>query len=157
MLIKVRYFYFFILAAIALNACDSRSEYSDFNATKSIHLEEHTVKVLVGMPMDMLLLNDLVIILDDQTERFFHVFSKDNFNYLGSFIRKGRGPGEEVMIAPYFKMHASDEIMYHNGNDLKIARLVYTDDTLNLVIHDKYDLPARMRNCTDFFLINSRY
>lgn len=155
---KTPYFIFFILIVLVLNACNSKSEpysdYSDFMAVKNIQLEEHDVSVLIGMPMDMLVMNDLIIILDAQTEKFFHVFSNDSFNHLGSFIGKGRGPGEEVAILPYFKIHANDEILYQSDNDLKVAKIINSDSSLGIVIHDKYDLPDAMRDGTDFFMVN---
>ena len=152
---KTPYFIFFILIVLVLNACNSKSEnYSDFMSVKNIQLEEHDVSVLIGMPMDMLLMNDLVIILDGQTDKFFHVLSKDNYNHLGSFIRRGRGPGEEDAIYPFFKKHSDDEILYQTDHDLQVAKIINSDGSLDLVIHDKYELPATMRDGSDFFFVN---
>ena len=130
-------------------------QYADFNTVKNIKLDEHNVSVLLGMPMDMLIMNDLAIILDHQTDRFFHVFSIDSLNHLGSFIRKGRGPGEEVAIDPYFKIRTSDEIYYQSQNDIKVARITTSKDTLRMVIQDKYELPASRCNSLDFNLVNN--
>jgi len=155
---KMPSFIFFILIVLVLNACNSPSadysDISDFKTVKNIKFDEHNVSVLLGMPMDMAVMNDLVIVLDGQTDRFFHVFSTDNYNHLGSFIRRGRGPGEEVFIAPYFKIHANDEIMYQSEKSLKIAKIIMSDNSLDIVIHDKYDLPSSMRDGSDFFLVN---
>ena len=147
---------FLILIVLVLNSCNSPSvKYSDFMTAKNIQFEEHDVSILLGMPLDMLVMNDLVIILDHQTDRFFHVFSKDSFNHLGSFIRKGRGPGEEVEINPAFKIHANDEILYQSDNDLKVAKIIMSDNSIDMVIQDKYDLPISMRYGVDFFLVNN--
>lgn len=156
MLMKTPSFILFVLISLVINACKSPSvQYSDFMTAKSIQFEEHDVSVLLGMPMDILLMNDLIIVLDHQTDRFFHVFSKDSFNHLGSFIRKGRGPGEEVYINPFFKIHADDEIIYQSESDLKVARIVISGDSANMVILRKIDLPAAMREGVDFFLVNN--
>jgi hypothetical protein len=153
---KIPSYIFLILIVLVLNACNNKSvPYSDFVSVKNVQFEEHDVSILLGMPMDMLVMNDLVIILDDQTVRFFHVFSKDSFNHLGSFIGKGRGPGEEVAISPYFKIQAKDEILYQSDFDLKVAKIIMTDNSLDMVIHDKYDLPAALRDGSDFFLVNN--
>jgi hypothetical protein len=149
---------FFILIVLVFNACNSPSadysKYSDFMSVKTIQFEEHDASVLLGMPMDMLVMNDLVIVLDAQTDRFFHVFSKDSFNHLGSFIGKGRGPGEEEDIWMFFKKHSDDEILYQTSLDLKVAKITNSDSSLDIVIHDKYDLPAAMRDGADFFMVN---
>jgi len=157
MLMKTPSFILFIFIVLVLNACKRPSvHYSDFQTTKNIQFNEHDVSVLLGMPLDMLVMNDLVIILDHQTDRFFHVFSKDSLNHLGSFIRKGRGPGEEVYINPFFKVHADDEIIYQSESDLKVARIVISGDSIEMVIIKKFDLPAAMREGVDFFLVNNR-
>jgi hypothetical protein len=155
MLMKTPSFILFVLISLVINACKSPSvQYSEFLTAKSIQFEEHDVSVLLGMPMDMLLMNDLLIVLDHQTDRFFHVFSKDNFDHVGSFIRKGRGPGEEVYINPFFKIHADDEIIYQSESDLKVVRITLSDNSIDMVIHKKYDLPVAMREGVDFFLVN---
>ena len=150
---------FFILIVLALNACNTQSkndsEISEFMTVKEIRFDEHNISALLGMPMDMLLMNDLLIVLDHQTDRFFHVFSKDNFDHLGSFIRKGRGPGEEVYINPLFKVHADDEILYQSEDDLKVAKIIKSENSLDIIIHDEYDLPVSMRNGVDFFVVNN--
>ena len=157
MLMKTPSFILFIFIVLVLNACKRPSvHYSDFQTTKNIQFNEHDVSVLLGMPLDMLVINDLVIILDHQTDRFFHVFSKDSLNHLGSFIRKGRGPGEEVYINPFFKVHADDEIIYQSESDLKVARIVISGDSIEMVIIKKFDLPVAMREGVDFVLVNNR-
>ena len=159
MIIKMPSFIFFILIVLVFNACNSKSgpdsKYSDFMSVKNIQLEEHDVSVLLGMPMDMLVMNDLIIILDAQTDKFFHVISKDSFNHLGSFIRKGRGPGEEVYINPFFKLHANNEILYQSDNDLKVAKINMTGNSIDMVILNKYELPDEMHEGVDFFLVNN--
>lgn len=155
---KTSSFIFFILIVLVLNACSSNSvnysDYSDFTTVKNIQFDEHNASVLLGMPMDMVVMNDLIIILDGQTDRFFHVLSKDNYNHLGSFIRRGRGPGEEVLIVPYFKIHGNDMILYQSDHDLKVAKIIMSGNSLDIVIHDKYDLPTSMRISSDLFLAN---
>ncbi|MBM3420240.1 MAG: hypothetical protein FJY11_03805 [Bacteroidetes bacterium] len=147
----------FVLIFLVLISCKSPSvHYSDFQTTKNIQFDEHKVSILLGMPMDMLVVNDLVIVLDQQTDMFFHLFSIDSFNHLGSFIRKGRGPGEEVFISPFFKIHADDEIIYQSESDLKVARIFLSGDSANMVILRKIDLPAAMREGVDFFLVNNK-
>lgn len=153
---KTPSFILFVLIFLVINSCKSPSvQYSEFLTVKNIRFDEHEVSILLGMPMDMLLMNDLLIVLDHQTDRFFHVFSKDNFDHVGSFIRKGRGPGEEVYINPFFKIHADDEIIYQSESDLKVVRITLSDNSIDMVIHKKYDLPVAMREGVDFFLVNN--
>lgn len=56
----------------------------------------------VGNCIDIQIVNDSIMICQDQATDsdpyFFKAFSTDSHRYLGSFIRKGRGPGE--MISP---------------------------------------------------------
>jgi hypothetical protein len=159
---KTPTFIFFILIISVLNACNSNSvhysdysDYSDFVTVKNIQFDEHNVSVILGMPWDMVVMNDMVIILDGITDRLFHVLSKDNYNHLGSFIRRGRGPDEEVEIFPFFKVHAKDEILYQTNNDLKVAKVIMSENSLDIIIHDKYYLPTSLRDGSDFYLVNN--
>jgi hypothetical protein len=147
-----------ILTVLVLNACTSRSvDYSkitEFNTVKEIEFEEHSVAVLLGMPMDMLIMNDLVIILDGQTDRFFHALSIEDYSHMGSFIRRGRGPGEEEAIAPYIKAYEGNQLLYQTMHDLKAAKVTKTDSSIDIVIHNTFDLPESLRMGSDFFLVN---
>lgn len=79
MIMKTLTVFFFVIIVVVLTACNkpTATNYADFMTAKNIQLDEHTVSVLLGMPMDMLIISDFLIILDGQPDRFFHVLSKD--------------------------------------------------------------------------------
>ena len=148
--------FLFFLIVIVLNACNRppATNNADFMTAKNIQLDEHNISALLGQPIDMLLVNDLIIVLDLKTDRFFHVFLKDNYTYMGSFIRKGRGPGEETFIRPYFKKHTNDKFYYRSADDLKMAKIKMDNDSLDIIIQDRYNLPKSMLNNVDYFLVD---
>ena len=156
MIMKILTVSFFVLIVMVLNACITPPEtnYANFMTTKNIQLDEHNISALLGMPGDMVVLNDLIIVLDWKTDRFFHVFLKDNYNYIGSFIRKGRGPGEETFIHPFFKVHTNDKFYYQSADDLKMAKVKRDSDSLDIIIHDRYNLPESLLTGVDFFLVD---
>lgn len=141
---------------MVFNACNrpTATNYADFMTTKNIQLDEHNISALLGMPGDMVVVNDLIIVLDFLTDRFFHVFLQDNYNYIGSFIRKGRGPGEETFIHPFFKVHTNDKFYYQSADDLKMTKIKRDNDSLDIIIHERYNLPESLLNDVDFLLVD---
>lgn len=148
--------FFFVLIVMVLNSCNRppATNYADFITEKNIQLDEHNISALLGQPHDMMVVNDLIIVLDPKTDRFFHVFLKDNYNYIGSFIRKGKGPGEETHISPFFKVHTNDKFYYKSADDLKMAKIKMDNDSLDIIIHDRYNLPKSSLTDVDFFLVD---
>jgi hypothetical protein len=144
------------LIVLLLNSCSRQQEinYADFPSVKNISFNEHNISAMLGMPMDMVIMNDLIIILDGQTDNFFHVFSKDKFNYLGSAIKHGIGPNEETVIYPYFKNYGNDKILYQCDDNLKIASVIVSNNSFDLVTHKQYDLPTSSLTDADFFIVD---
>ena len=141
---------------MVLNACKTPlgTNYADFMTAKNIQLDEHNISALLGQPHDMVVVDDLIIVLDSKTDRFFHVFLKNNYNYVGSFIKKGRGPGEETRISPFFKVYTNDKFYYKSADDLKMAKIKMDNDSLDIIIHDRYNLPQSSLTDVDFFLVD---
>lgn len=156
MIIKTLTVFSYVLIVLILNACNNppAKNYADFMTEKNIQLDEHNIPAVLGQPIDMLVVNDLIIVLDSKTDKFFHVFLKDNYNYIGSFIRKGRGPCEETYIRPFFKVHTIDKFYYESDDDLKMAKIKMDNDSLNIIIHDRYNLPTSILTDNDFFLVD---
>ncbi len=147
-----------ILSLINLffNGCNMQTEtdYTEFLSVKKIHFDEYNIPAKLGMPVDMVVHNDFVIVLDAKTDRFFHVFATDRFNYLGNAIRQGRGPNEEIYIGSYFKNYGNDKILYQSVDAVKIAKIELSNEGLDLEVVDQYELPESSRMDTDFFKIN---
>ncbi len=144
------------LIILFLNGCNrlTKKDYAEFQSVKTIHLNEHSIPSILGMPADMVVQNDLVIVLDQQADRFFYIFSKERFNFLGNAVRRGRGPKEEIFIAPYFRNYENDKILYQSNDAVKIANIELSSDGLDIVVVDQYDLPELSLMDTDFFKIN---
>ncbi len=150
------FLFFSFLFLIAINSCSTSpvTGHADFATEKSMPFKEHNISALMGMPMDMLILSDLIVVLDSQTDNFFHVFSIEDFNYRGSFISKGHGPGEEIFIHPYFKAYSDNEFYYQAAEKLKIALVNKDDDSINIIVEDEYILPTSSLSDIDFFIID---
>jgi hypothetical protein len=98
---------FFILIVLVFNACNSPSadysKYSDFMSVKNIQFEEHDASVLLGMPMDMLVMNDLVIVLDAQTDRFFMFFRRTVLIILAVLLEKEEGRARRKIFGCFLR------------------------------------------------------
>ena len=78
--------------------------------------------------LDIKIVNDTVLVLMDQANDInpyhFKAYSTDTFEYLGSFIRKGRGPGE--MLSPYVMRTNPDE-KYLTLRDNSVSQVFVVD------------------------------
>ncbi len=147
---------YFLTIITTFYSCKTTNEINqiDFPINKNVKLTEHSTSALIGMPGDVLLHNNFIIILDLQTNNFFHLFLKKDFTYKGSFIRRGAGPNEENFIFPYIKKYSDDEFYYQCQDGLKIAKIEYDSTSLNINSHIKIDLPIEALLDIDFWIMN---
>ena len=100
---------------------------------------------------DLQIVNDTVLVISDQIKEFgqchFKAYSLNDFSYLGSFIRNGRGPGE--MIDPRLTGGNSPETCVGIDDCQKDqAYIVDVKESLTSgqpAIVRKYDLPSNNR------------
>jgi hypothetical protein len=71
---------------------------------------------VVSQPMHIVLLETALVITDLKSDHFFHIFNYPGFTYSGSFVRKGKGPGEELFINPFVHKTQDDLIVYQSVN-----------------------------------------
>ena len=147
-----------ILAILLFSGCqpESKNEITEFPVLKTIGFKEISVPDILAIPGEIIVQNEKVIVLDLETDWFFKVFSMESFDFLGSIIRKGRGPEEEVMISPYFRAYGDDAFLFQGAGTVKIGKVRTSQDGLAFDLTEKYELPVEMYDDTDFFLINGK-
>lgn len=94
------------------------------------------------------IVRDSILVLQDHTSDnnsyYFKAYSTNSFEYLGEFIREGRGPGE--MLRPHIaRCCSSEEYLNMNINSAEKAYSVDVEKTLeseNPDIVHSFDLPS---------------
>jgi hypothetical protein len=138
-----------------LFACNRPSEknYIEFQLEKTIDFTEYRISDIIGMPVDMVVQDDKVIVLDHKSDWFFHVFSVNGFDYLGNMFRRGMGTGEEIFLGMYLRAYGNDAILYQSHNAVKIATMGFRNERIEGVVVEEYKLPELLSGDNDFFKI----
>lgn len=92
------FFGFFLLCI--LHGCNNKpfQVFEGFPREKNLsHKLIESQQVFVN-PQEMVFIKDALIVLDGSNDFFLHAFDSETSQYLGSYIRKGRGPDEETQI-----------------------------------------------------------
>lgn len=53
-------------------------------------------------PSELLICGDTLVVYDDKLDKLIHLFNKESGKHIGSFINKGRGPGEATFFNSIF-------------------------------------------------------
>ena len=141
-----------MLISLLVVSCSSQDTTKIVRAEKVVSLSIDTT-FSVSFPelsdiFQIRLINDTLLVFQEQTNEdaiyHFKVYSTNTFNYLGSIIRNGRGPGE--MIQPHMAISDSKE-KYLNINLNAIEKAFSIDVNNSLeeqspqIVHT-YSLPS---------------
>lgn len=132
----------------------SNQDFYEFPESKSIVFNEVIESEVLGLPGDVSFYKDMILVCDQQTDWFFKVFSNNGFEYLGSVVRRGNGPTEEISIMPIIRPFGQDAILFQGTSTIKTAKILANKDSLYLEVIDEIDLPAQMYDDTDIFFLN---
>ncbi len=145
-----------VITLLNLMGCisPSKTEFIDFPVSQTLNLEEFDVAGKLAIPAEIAICNDMIVVWDQQTDYFFKVFSLENFDYLGSLVRRGRGPEEEIEIAPFLRRIGEGAFLFQTISAMKIANILTHQEGLDLEILEEFTLPAEMYDDADIFMVN---
>jgi len=132
-----------------------KPDYLEFKTSKTLIFKEVGIPNLFRSPADLVLNQDLILVYDFQLEWFFHAFTAKDYSHIGSLIRRGRGPEEEVFIAPYFKLIGKDTLLYQNHNSVKLGRIEMEAEGVDLSVLNEFNLPTEIQGNLDFFKLDT--
>ncbi len=147
----------FLFSIVLLGSCHSpsKTEFIEFPVSKTLTLEEFDVSDMLAIPGEITIYKDMVVVWNQETDWFFKIYSLENFDYLGSLIRRGRGPEEEIEISPFIKTIGEDTILYQGSSTVNKARILKLQEDLYLEVLEEYTLPDEMYDDTDIFMVNN--
>lgn len=125
-----------------------------FPEKRDVTFEEFLIQGQLAAPGEIKIIDDHIVLFDVYSDFFFHVFSDNDFRSQGTLVRRGRGPGEEVMVFPYFSSPEKGTLMYQNHNSIKFAKLDEKTGGLDMAAFSIIDLPNELSLSGDFFIIN---
>jgi WD40 repeat protein len=133
-----------------------KNDIIDFPVIKSASLFETEIPNLLAMPQNLVILDDHVIIYDAMTDWVFKVFFREDFEFKGQFIRRGRGPLEEVFVSHLFRGSGDNTLLFQTTSAVKVARIQEGTNGIDLLVLNEHALPANMLGDSEFFLLNDK-
>lgn len=146
--------YIFLLSCLLIN-CTNKNiliEFEKFPKEMVLNSKEIIAPDIFFMTSDMVVSDSFLIALDIKSDKFFHVFKLPEFNYLGGFIGRGNGPGEEFMIMPFFMILKDNNFMYQTINSVKIVKFNYLENKIEII--KKINLPDELLDLMASFMLN---
>jgi len=149
---------YFVMVFFVL-ACQP-AEYKNFKVfPKEVFLVANIIETpqVLMKPMEVLILDEAVIVKDFKADHFFHVFSNPGLKYLGSQVRRGRGPGEEIFIHPGIQKTLGNSFFYQTMNGLNT--ISFSTENQELQIVESIILPSNFTffDFQDLFKISDLY
>ena len=142
---------------LVLGGCrESKKDILVFSVEKKATLTQIGIQEVLAMPENLLVHGDKIIVHDAGTDWVFKVFAREGFDFLGNFIRRGKGPMEEVAVPHLFRSIGNDAFLFQSISNVKLAYFRHSGNELDLVILDEFGLPLDMYSDTDFFLLDEK-
>jgi hypothetical protein len=128
--------------------------YEKFSNENYLDCKTINIPPVLYMIGEIELLDSVLITLDLKADKIFNAFKIPDFNHLGSYMQRGRGPDEEIIINPYFRHLEGNKFIYHNSISLKIAQLDLKSNRINIV--KSYNLPGKLMNLQSPFILDKQ-
>jgi hypothetical protein len=98
---------------------------------------------------EMQILDSVLVAFDTKSVYFFKIFKLPNFNYIGEYITKGRGPEEEINIDPFFNKLSGNKFIYKSLNTVKFACFNLNENKLEII--KTIQLPSELLDFSHIF------
>ncbi len=149
--------FFGLLILVFASSCattDSKIKYySDFNKTFELNGTRVGPVDYFLEPRQMILVDSLIVVSDFETEKLFHLVTRNNYKLKNSFGSKGKGPGE--FLGPNMSKR-----MYNNQlvvTDKSITKIYNLDSMISVPYYEsntKIDFPDELIIPYNLFYLN---
>ena len=97
------------------------------------------------------MLDSVLVTIDMKANPFFRVFILPDFQYIGGFIQKGSGPGEEVSIDPFIHGLSGNKFLYKSLKSVKIVDFEMKKQKIEILENIK--LPGKLMAFSHIFML----
>ncbi len=146
---------YLLLSLVFCNCTSSKTEATSIQKfPKKVNLSHEKIQTPnLYMVANMKLMEDVLLIADIKSDKFFHAIELSNFSYLGSYIKRGNGPNEEVYINPFFSYLKGNKFLYRGKSSIKIVEINSKKNELNIL--EKINIPSELFNFQHLFCLDT--
>jgi hypothetical protein len=132
-----------------------KKEFNKFE--HEVNLVHEVVKTppVLFMVGGMVLTDSVLITVDLKSNTFFQIFKLPAFDYIGGFIKKGKGPNEEITVSPYMQHIENNKFLYQSNSSIKIAKFNIEKNRIEII--NRINLPGKLINLNHAFSIRDNY
>lgn len=135
-----------------------------FPEVKNIHAHRLSDELLISYPLDMAVSEDYIFILALVDNTWLQVYDKSTGQLLGSFVRRGQGPGEVTTANMCYYDAREKNISVYDESSMKLLTYQFDkeDDNWGTLIEEQpfYNLGATVRRVwglrDDKFLVDGQ-
>ncbi len=142
---------FVALGCSANNTSKEHVSFSHFPNEAEVKLSEITTVPVLNYVGELLVVDSFLVAYSMMSDSLFQIFDISGFNYPGSHMLKGEGPGQELFIAPNIQCYNSNSFLFKTIDTLKIVS--YDKHENKIILLRKIDLPIDIMH---FALLNEK-
>lgn len=134
--------FLYAIAIFLISSCNyAKRDYSvvDFPLPVELQSQNITLMGILSDPKEIIILDSVYIVKDSKSEFILHIFSLDSHEYMGGFIRRGRGPSEEILIQSVSRA-AHNSLFYKTLSGLTLAQFSPKTNSLESIMI--YEVPV---------------
>ncbi len=100
----------------------------------------------------MIILDSVLVTMDIMASPFFQVFKLPEMEYIGGYIQRGAGPGEEIQIDPFIHRLSGNSFMYKSLKSIKIVE--FNLEKKMIEIKKDIKLPGELISLSHIFMLS---
>lgn len=108
----------FVLNIFLVVSCKRAEKISYPQTLKELKAGEITLSKEFLLPTKILIVRDKLIVFDEKNDYYFYVFDKNDYKFLYSFGKKGKGPSEFIDINPNTVQEYKNMVVFIDINNL---------------------------------------
>ena len=150
---KLNYIFIFLFFVSCANRPEQEIlEANDFEKAIKLNSEKINVPPNLYYVYQMVLLDSILVTVDTKADKIFGVYKADNLEFMGSYIKKGRGPLEEINFDAFIQPLFNNTFMYRSLKSIKFLK--FNLKLLEFEIQKEILLPGQLLDFSHPFIVN---
>jgi len=147
----------FVLAMII--SCNNDSfEFETFDKfPNETHLKHEVIETppVLFSTVGIVLLDDVLITIDSKADKHFNVFQLPDYEYIGSYINRGRGPNEEIFIHSNISKINKNKFIY-SSYFTHVKKAAFNKEENKIEILESFSLPTPLHEIQHAFWLDGK-
>lgn len=127
-------------------------EVSDFEKSIKLNSEKINIPPNLYHVLQMVLLDSVLVTVDTKADKIFGVYKANNLEFIGSYVKKGKGPSEEISFDAFIQPALNNTFMYRSLQSIKFIK--FNLKLLKFETQKEILLPGQLLDLSHPFVLN---